>query len=148
MIDFEIRDPQVDTIKLAQRITQDIAGRRAQAAEVGLDFEAIVDSPPASSLDEALALVRLSNASISLAPEPLGPGAIQWRHPLLWFKQQAHALIVYYVNRLGHRQMVFNSGTLQLLEQLLVEGKVEVTQLRTRVADLSERLAALEQQRE
>jgi hypothetical protein len=146
MIGFEIRDAEVDIATLAQRITQDIAARRARAAEVGLDFEAIAGPASASSLDEALTLIRLSYASISLDPEPLGPAAIPWRHPLRWFKRQAHALVVYYVNRLGYRQMVFNSGTLQLLEQLLVEGKAEVTHLRTQVADLTERLVALEQQ--
>jgi hypothetical protein len=146
MIGFEIRDPEIDTVALAQRITQDIGARRARAAELGLDFEAIAGSASASSLDEALALIQLSYDSIHLDPKPLGPAVIPWHHPLRWFKQQAHALAVYYVNRLGYRQMVFNSGTLQLLEQLLVEGKAEVTHLRAQVADLTERLSALEQQ--
>jgi hypothetical protein len=146
MSDLEIRDPEIDSVALAERVAKHITARRARAAELNLDFEELAGLTSASGLDEALALIPPSCDSIHLDPEPLGPRVRPWRHPLCWFKQQAHALAVYYVNRLGYRQMVFNDSTLQLLKHLLVEGKAEVTHLRTQVADLTERLAALEQQ--
>jgi hypothetical protein len=127
-------------------VSKHITARRTRAVELNLDFEELAGLTSASGLDEALALILLSYDSIHLDVESLGLAVLPWRHPLRWFKQQAHALVVYYVNRLGYRQMVFNGGTLQLLEQLLVEGKAEVFRLRAQVADLTERLAALEQQ--
>lgn len=145
MTGFEIRDPEIDSVALAERVAKHITARRARSAELNLDFEELAGLTSASGLDEALALIRLSYDSIHLDPEPLGPRVRPWRHPLRWFKQQAHALAVYYVNRLGDRQMVFNSGTLQLLEHLLNEQKAEVVRLKGQIADLTERLLAIEQ---
>jgi hypothetical protein len=145
MTDFEIRDPEIDAVALAERIARHIAIRHTRSVELNLDFETLAGAADAGGLDEALALIQLSYDSIHLDPEPLGPRVRPWRHPLRWFKQQAHAFAVYYVNRLGYRQMVFNSGTLQLLEHLLNEQKAEVVRLKGQVADLTERLLVIEQ---
>lgn len=142
---FEIRDSAIDTVALSKRIEQGISVRRARAVELGLDFEAMAGLTSFSDLDEALTLIRLSYDAIRLEPEFLGPPTSPWRHPFRWFKQQAHSLVVYYVNRLGCRQMVFNCGGWQLLEFLLTEHQAELTRLRGQVADLAEQLRNMEQ---
>ena len=101
-------------------------------------------TPTGDPLDEALALVRLSHSAIRLGHDPLGPPVRPWRRPLLWLKQQAHALAAYYANRLGQRQMVFNGGALPLLEHILAQHRAETARLQAQIAELSDRVRALE----
>jgi hypothetical protein len=144
MTGFEIRDPEIDSAALAERMAMHITVRRTRAAELDLDFEELAGLTSASGLDEALALIQLACGSLHMEPRPHGRPVRSWRHPLRWFKQELHALVIYYVNRLAYRQMIFNNGVLQLLEHLLAEHKADVTCLRVQVADLTERLLDIE----
>jgi hypothetical protein len=148
IVSFEIRDSEIDTHTLAQRIAQAIVARRARAAELGLDFDVIAGLKPGGELDQLLGLIRLSYQAIHLEPDHPPSPARLWRHPLGWLKQQFHTLVIYYVNRLGYRQMVFNAGTVRVLEHLLARYDEAVNDLRAQVDDLSARLQDAEHRRE
>jgi hypothetical protein len=145
---FEIRDPAIDSARLAERIRQDVAGRRARAAELGIDFEAIAGLRTEDGLENALDVMRLSYALIQVPLELAGAPARPWRHPLRWLKRQTHLLALYYVNVLGYRQGVFNSAAVRLIELLLAEQRAELARLQAQVDDLREQLAAVQQARQ
>lgn len=62
-------------------------------------------------------------------------------------KQAFHQLVVYYVNQLGERQMIFNDRILRVVNHL-VQGQTaqdaEIVALRRQVADLQARLEEVE----
>lgn len=142
---FEIRDPAIDEMELARRVEKNTPARRARAAELGLDFEAMSTPMPASQPEQWLALAWLSCRAIRLQADTFDPIARPWRQPLRWLRHQLHALVVYHTNRLGDRQMVFNMGVLQLLEHQVDEQQALVRDLRVQVADLEARLRDLQQ---
>jgi hypothetical protein len=146
MNDFEVEIPESDAIWLSQRIAQNIATRRARAAQLGLDFEKMAGLTDMADAATAMALLQISCDAIQLEQEPLGPPVRPWRHPLLWLKQKSHALVLHYVSRLGYRQMVFNKAAVRLLEHILAEHEAEVAQLKAQFADLAQQLRSVEQQ--
>jgi hypothetical protein len=144
---FEIRDPAIDEMELARRVEKNTPARRARAAELGLDFEAMSTPMPASQPEQWLALAWLSCHAIRLQADTFETIAHPWYRPLRWLRRQIHKLVTYYTNRLGYRQMVFNIGVLQVLEHHLYEQQALVRDLSMQVADLEARLHDLQQPR-
>jgi hypothetical protein len=146
--DFQIEGDGIDAEAIMQQIRARIRARRAEAKARGLDFEAYADglyplSPDATlsrDLHEAVRRLGLGydKVSVELALTetqlPLIGGLVQR------VRAAFHALVLFYVNRLAARQMHVNEQTMRALAALVRDLEAEVTDLRTRLTQLEQKV--------
>jgi hypothetical protein len=129
-----------------QRIAEGIARRRQQAVERHLDFQRLAlgeHTPQAGA--SPLADLRLYQDKIYLHPTPavrFATGIKPLDSLLAKIRGELHNLAVFYCNRLGERQMLFNQRLVQLVATLADADQTAV--LDDRVSALEKRLAELE----
>lgn len=139
--------PNIDSVALHQRIVEGIARRRESATRQGIDFEKlakgdIVPEPSASPWDH----LWIYQDRICVQPsriERFSTGIGLLDKLLAWLRGEIHNVVVFYCNRLGERQMLFNRELLRVLKPLTsVPSSVDV--LHARLIALENRVASLE----
>src|SRR5687768_15364839 len=110
---FEIRDPEIDTAEIGKIIAERIAQRRRYAQGHSINFDRL--SQPAGlseKSDEAirwtLDLVEARQATLLVQPYIVSSGQGWLGSLLALVKKQAHNLVIYYINMLGRKQILFN----------------------------------------
>ena len=145
---IEIRDPEVDVEEIMSRIRANIRARQAS----GQRAPALPDSGMSSLQNEGdgdlqyhLREARQAHdriwVDLSLAPSPATQVPVLGR---IWglIREQAHRLVLYYLDKLASRQVGFNKHVVGALHELAAEK--ELLALREEVAELRQRLTALE----
>jgi hypothetical protein len=94
-------------------------------------------------LDQANETYNQIWVKMSLAPSPATHVPVLGR---LWelIREQAHRLVLFYVEQLASRQVGFNEHVVGTLNRLAAMQQDEITALRAEVAELRRRLATLE----
>jgi hypothetical protein len=144
---FEIKDPNIATDEIRQLVAERVRQRQAYAQDQAIDFEAMAQSLSLKAQSQAaipwmLHALTSRQASILVAPytvpsEQRFPGQM-WA----WAKQQIHNLVIYYVNRLGKKQISFNESATWAI--MLQQARLE--NLQATVTILEQKIQALEAQ--
>jgi len=154
---IEIRDPEVDVEEIMSRIRQRIQERRSQAQAQGLDYDGLVDDQATSfrtsgrfdpDLYYDLHQVRNSADTIWVSLSIVERQVPVVGSLLTRLRRELHSLVIYYVNMLAGRQVVFNrsvAGVLPALVDALDESQERVTALEKELVDLRQRVEALTQ---
>ena len=142
---IEIRDPEIDDEEVVTRIRANIRARHAsgRCAPALPDFHL----PRAQSAGTSALRYHLREAreahnrvwvDLSLAPSPATQVPVVGR---IWglVREQAHRLVLYYLDKLAGRQVGFNEHVVGALYQLAVVQE-EIAALREEVAELRRRL--------
>lgn len=154
---IDIRDPDINVEEIMERIRQRIRERRKQAQAQGLDYDRLTDgalgSPGGHRLPDDfyydLHQARESAETIWVPLSVVGGG----RYPQFLaslvnrLRGAAHQLVLYYVNMLAGRQIVFNRAAVSAVSGLAEAGEdaaQRLQRLEEEVASLRARLAALE----
>jgi hypothetical protein len=142
--DFHIEGDDIDAEAIMQQIRARLRARRAEARARGMDFEAYADGlyplPPDARLSRDLyEAVR----SLNLSYDKLGVdlALTENRLPVMGgLVQRAraafHELVLFYVNRLGARQVRVNQHTARALAALVRDMEAEIANLRSRLDKL------------
>jgi hypothetical protein len=155
---IEIRDSEINVAEIMEEIRRNIRQRQSEAQGGEVDFptfEAGVSLAvePTEKLEEVLHH-HLSEAS--LHHNKIGVASQFMPRPVplvgrLWtaFRQEAHNLVIFYVNTLAARQITFNDHVLRALNalaQMVTRGsRVEVARLEAELQALQQRVDQLEQ---
>ncbi len=154
---IDIRDSDIDVEEIMERIRQRVRARRAQAQARGLDYDRLTDGSLEGGSSRFLSgdlyydiyQVRESAETIWVTLSVVG----EQRYPkflvslLNRLRHAAHQLVLYYVNMLAGRQIVFNRATASAVAGLAEAGESTAERLRgleQEVATLRAHLAALE----
>lgn len=142
----EIRDPEIDVQEVMERIQQRVRQRREDALSRNLVYDRLTDSDASHNTAERrlssdfyydLYQARQSADSIWVSlsvlgneryPKALNSAITRVRHAL-------HQVVIYYVNMLAGRQVVFNRTATDAMAELAAANE-----------KLSERLEALEKE--
>lgn len=155
---IEIRDPEIDSAAIMQRIRERLEQKRREGVLVDRRFPrfgvALMPEEPAGDHDVELYYhLQRSNdtcadigVDISLADSPFT------RMPVVgpvWAKmrRQVHGLIVYYIGLLSRKQARVNTHVVSTMNRLVttMQGQSEeIERLRAELADVSRRLAEAE----
>ena len=141
---IEIRDPNIDTDAIMQRIRENVAKRRVVAfdpAELPTfdveDVQTVDDPILAYHLEQVRAAYNKVWPELVLAPS--------WATQLpvigkIWqsIREQAHRLVLYYVEMTAGKQVGFNEHVVGSLNRL--------TRMQERIAELEQEIAALQKQ--
>ena len=154
---IDIRDPDIDVEEIMQRIRQRIRERRAQAQARGLDYDRLTDGALDGGPDRHLSgdlyydlhQARESAETIWVPLSVVGEQRYpRFLTPLLnRVRHAAHHLVLYYVNMLAGRQIVFNRAAVSAVSGLAEADEKTVERLlvlEQEVASLRERVAVLE----
>jgi hypothetical protein len=155
---IEIRDEQIDTEAIMRRIRENIQKRRETAEAQGIDFDAFVKGLYREEVGhfDAAVYYNLRRAN-TLYDRVTVKQYVSPRHapligPLIQRVRAAlHDLVIYYVNMLGSKQVLFNESLVYLLNGLvqgLEKDAEELTALRQEVQELRAQLAAVQAKRE
>jgi hypothetical protein len=141
---FEIQGQDIESAEIEQKVLARSQARRAEAEAEGLDFEAYASGRyplPANAifsreLYQALEQVRFSHDKVNVEMD-----LTETRLPLLGglvhrLRAGIHELVLFYINRLEARQMIFNEQTGRALAILARDLEAQVRDLRSRLADL------------
>lgn len=154
---IEIRDPEIDIEEIMARIRQRIQERRSEAQAQGLDYDRLVDDQAVnfrtsgrfdSDLYYDLHQVRTSADTIWVSLSVVDRQVPVVGSLLTRLRRELHSLVIYYVNMLAGRQVVFNrsvAGVLPALADALDESQERVAALEKEVADLRQRVEMLTQ---
>lgn len=146
---FQIADPAIDEDELARRLAANLEKHDLQSPEIWPEF-AITPIRPGERPqfpDEVYAsLARASEAYDQIwVKADVAPS----RFPLFTHLKRAfHQLVIYYVNRLGERQMIVNDRLLRMINQLVARHEQtdpQIEELQQRITELEARLEQLEQ---
>jgi hypothetical protein len=148
---IEIPAPEVNEEDIIARIQKRIPQRRTEAEAQGLDYERLVEGTamgfsPGLYYDLYLARKRADAMEVPLS-------TVKSKVPVLGglldrLRLELHHLVIYYVNTLAGREVVFNVAVTNVLSQLvgeLEEREGHVTKLEGEVVNLRERVDLLEQ---
>ena len=146
---IEIRDPEIDAGEVMARIRANIHARRADGRRPSVfPSSSLPPQPTTQDVDLQYHLAQAKEAcdrvwiDVSLAPSPVAQVPILgWLWGLV--REQAHRLVLYYVETLASRQRGFNEHVVNTLGRLAV-AREEMVTLREEVAELRRRLADLE----
>lgn len=150
---FEIRDPAIETDLIKKTIAERIEDRRAYAQEHSLDFDKLSRPATLAEFNEAATpwlLHLIGSRQASILVEPFGSSqAEQGRLSRLMerIKKPFHNLAIYYVNRLGQKQILFNESitwAAALHQARLEKLQAQVAALEQTVQKLETQLAAQE----
>jgi hypothetical protein len=149
---IEIRDPQIDTEAVMARIRENLRGRPA----TGLDLAALptFDVDSVIQVDDEVLDYHLEQAAssadkvwpeLSLAPSWATQLPIVGR---FWrmIREQAHRLVLYYVEMAASKQVGFNEHVVGSLQRLAAMQQ-EMALLRQEIVALKQQLAALQAER-
>lgn len=148
---IEIPAPEVNEEDIIARIQKRIPQRRTEAEAQGLDYEHLVGGKamgfgPGLYYDLYLACKRADTIEVPLS-------LVKSKEPVLGrlftrLRLELHGLVLYYVNTLAGRQVVFNLAATSVLSQLmgeLEEREDHVARLEAEAASLRQRVDTLEQ---
>lgn len=154
---IEINDPDIDVEDIMARIRERIQQRRAQAADQGLDYDRLADqkgpafrstAPSDSDLYYDLYQVRNSADSIWISLSVVGRSIPVIGGLVNRVRRALHNVVLYYVNMLAGRQVVFNravTGALQhIVDRLETTPSPESGSRDDELAELRQRVEALE----
>lgn len=152
---IEIRDPEIDVEDIMARIRERIRNRRDQAEAQGLDYDRLTDDRRTYDGDGELSSdfyydlrqVRENADSIWVSLSVVGRDIPIVGSLVTRVRRMVHSLVLYYVNMLAGRQVVFNRSVASVLSGLVshtdtTEGRIQ--ELESEVDQLRQRIAALE----
>ena len=149
---FEINTPTINQAELAQHIAEDLASHSLQAPERWPEFAITAVSPTNSSPDLTDLYAALEQATRAYDQIWVKVDIKPSRWPLLdRLKTSFHQLVVFYVNKLGERQIKFNDRSLRvanLLAAAQAAKNEETAVLKKQIAALQNRLNELEKQQQ
>jgi hypothetical protein len=142
---FEIRDPEIDTAEIGRSIAERSEQRRRYAREQAINFEQLVQPAVSDEAgDEAirwtLSLMEARQAAILVEPYAISANQGGMGRLVSWLKMQAHNLVIYYVNKLGQKQILFNESATWAIA--LQQARFE--KLQTQVSALEQEIQRLE----
>ncbi|MFQ5611937.1 MAG: hypothetical protein ACE5H9_07360 [Anaerolineae bacterium] len=148
---IDIRDPAIDVEAVMARIRAGIRRRRQQAEADGVDlksFAAGLDVAQAPSLghETFYNLHRLSasynkiNVGMELTASTLPVVGPLWQK----VRRSSHQLVLFYVNKVAGKQVVFNKYVVQALTALVKNLAEENGRMKAELEGLQARIAALE----
>jgi hypothetical protein len=151
---FEIRDPEIDTDEIKRIVAERREQRRQYARKHAINFERLAQPVDLGEKSEeairwTLDLVEARQAAILVQPYTFSSGQGWLGSLLALVKKQAHHLVIYYVNMLGRKQILFNeSATWAIaLQQARFERlQAKVSALEQEIQKLEARLSAKETQ--
>jgi hypothetical protein len=149
---FEIRDPKIDTAEIGKIIAERIAQRHRYAQEHSINFDRLSQPTDLNEKsDEAirwtLDLAEARQAAILIPPYTSSTDQGRLSSLISLLKKQAHNLVIYYINMLGQKQILFNeSATWAIaLQQARFERlQAKVSALEQEIQKLEVRLSAKE----
>jgi hypothetical protein len=153
---FEIRDPAIDADLVKRTIAERIETRRAHTKEHSLDFEKLSRPVSLAEFNQATApwllnLIGSRQASILVEPYSSTKTNQGWPGWLMgWVKKPIHNLAIYYVNRLGKKQILFNESVtwaVALHQARLEKLQAQVAALEQTIQNLEAQLATREGRR-
>ena len=146
---IEIRDPEIDAEEVMSRIRANIRARQASGCRAPAlpDFQVLL----AQSANDGALQYHLREAKeahsriwvdLSLAPSPVTQVPVVGR---IWglIREQAHRLVLFYLDKLASRQVGFNEHVVGALYQLAA-AQEENSSLRKEIAELRQQLTELE----
>lgn len=144
---FELENTAVNTANLAQRISTNLQTRSLTLPTDWPSFALTIDAdaaPSAATLHTAIADAVQAYDQIWLEP------AIPTADNSFWarLKRPFHQLVLFYVNKLGQKQIIFNDRLLRAVHSLARlddEKNREIEALRAQVAQLQQQIRDLEQ---
>ncbi len=148
---IEVPAPEVDERDIIARIQKRIPQRRTEAEAQGLDYEHLVKGAatgfsPGVELDLYLARKRADTIEV---PFSLAKSKVPVIGGLLTrIRLELHGLVLFYVNSLAGRQVVFNLAVTNVLSQLIDElekREDHIARLEAEAATLRQRVDVLEQ---
>lgn len=149
----EIHADQIDSEAIMRTIRANLQQRRAAAQAQGLNFEAlasgVLTQDAGRFAPEVYVNLRRATATadriavsqqVSEQHMPLVGGVVQR------VRQALHQLVVYYVNMLAGKQMLFNESIVAAASGMAagLEHDAELDSLHAEIQELQARLAALE----
>lgn len=151
---IQIDDPQIDADEVARRVAENLRAH-GLGEEGEAEFPEFAIVPPRfeeGARFPATLYHELEQAALAYGRTWVAPQPVASRLPLLArLKRAFHRLVVFYVNRLGERQMVVNAALLRVLTQMVKtldderSARQEVAALQCEVAEMRARLERLEQ---
>jgi hypothetical protein len=142
--------PEADLSTLKHRLMESIARRRDLAAAQGLGFDQLASGAglPALANEDPLAHLTVFQDRICVQPSRVDrflTGIRLVDDILTRLRREVHNVAIFYCNRLGQRQMLFNRALVRLM---VTTGEREQTveALNVRLAQLEARIAELERQ--
>ncbi len=145
---FELEKTAVNSTILAQQISTNLQVRSLKLPTDWPSFALTIDIPPTPSAAHHLrtAIAEAVKAYDQIWLElaiPASDNSLMAR-----LKRPFHQLALFYVNRLGQKQIVFNDRLLRAVNSLAnldEEKSREIQVLRAQVAELQQRIQGLEQ---
>ncbi len=141
---FRISASNLDVAEIERVIDQSIAQRRQYAADRSIDFEALTRPIPLNEQMTRLnlELMHVYKANIRVKPFQIPTSQPLWRRMFYWLKQQAHNLVIYYVNMLGQKQISFNES----VAQAIAGDHAHIEMLTQKIVQLEAKIQKLEAQ--
>ncbi len=158
---IEIHDEQIDAQDIVHRIRANIHTRHEVAQAQGLDFDAFVEGqyPEGKRHFDKVVYHNLRRANATYdgitVKKYVSPRSVPLVGKLVQrLRGVAHDLVIYYVNMLGSRQMLFNGALVHLLNSLMegleqdaAHNAQELAALQAQVRALRAQVAELQQAR-
>lgn len=150
---IEIRGPEVSQDEIIAQIQARIQDRRTLAQAKGLDYDQLAEGSPSDrsgrvdpelhyELQQACKAAEAIGVSMSMVERSV-PFAGKFATRL---RRELHSLVLYYVNMLAGRQMVFNRAVAQVLVGLVTDfdqAEMRAEALEAEVTALKQRIEAL-----
>lgn len=153
---IEIRDPEIDAEAIMRQIRANIRQRREAARTQGIDFDAFLDGiyhQDQGHFEPAVYYnIRRMNTMYDriTVKQYVSPRSVPLVGELMQRVRVAmHDLVIYYVNMLGSKQVLFNEALVYMLNDLLAgleKDAGEMAAMRKELDELRARLAKLEGQ--
>jgi hypothetical protein len=150
---IEIRDDQIDAAEIMRTIRANIQKRREAARAQGIDYDAFLqglytgdkghfDAAVYYNLRRAAALFDRITVKQYVSPRsiPLVGGLAQR------VRRSLHDLVIYYVNMLGSKQILFNESVVYALNSLVEGLERDNARQAEEIATLRQELEALRAQ--
>lgn len=153
---IEIRDSEIDVEDIMARIRERIRNRRDQAEAQGLDYDRLTDERVSGNTDGTLSsdfYYDLRQARENANSIWISLSVVDRDIPLIGSlvrraRRIVHSLVLYYVNMLAGKQVVFNRSAASVLSDLASHSEgtdARIQELEAEVEALHERIAALEE---
>ncbi len=149
MNSFEIKDPTLDAAAIKKIIAERIDQRRAEAKEQGLDFERLaqpvsLEEQSRAAMDSMLKQAEAYQAAILVESGKISSGQ-GWLGRLLGrLKKPFQQLVIYHVNTLGRKQIIFNQSVswgITAHQAHLEQLQAQIDRLEQTVKDLEAQIA-------
>lgn len=152
---IEIRDSEIDVEDIMARIRERIRNRRDQADAQGLDYDRLTKEHTSYNTDGTLSTdfyydlrqVRENADSIWVSLSVVERDIPLVGSLVTRARRMVHSLVLYYVNMLAGKQVVFNRSAASALSELASHSEgtgARIQELESEVEALRERIAALE----